>query len=262
MTRFEMAASWSSICTYALEAKYELLKTVRMPAYALPTIAFPAMFYLLFGVSFGGGRVTPTTTMATYLVATYGAFGVIGAALFGFGVGVAVERGQGWLTLKRATPMPPLAYFTAKLVMAVVFAAVIVLILAALSVTLGGVRLPAGAWAQLAATLIAGAIPFCAFGLALGSFLGPNAAPAVVNLLYLPMSFASGLWVPIEALPGFVRAAAVYMPPYHLGQLALRAIGADQSAPAWAHVLVLAGLTLAGIGVAWIGYRRDEDRSY
>src|SRR5688500_3022950 len=93
---------------YALEAKYELLKVARMPGFAIPSIAFPVMFYSLFGLVFGG-RGLGGINMATYLVATYGAFGVIGAALFGFGVGVAVERGQGWLVLKRASPMPPLA---------------------------------------------------------------------------------------------------------------------------------------------------------
>ena len=48
-------------------------------------------------------RVTAAAVVATYLLATYATFGVIGAALFGFGVGVAVERGQGWMLLKRAS---------------------------------------------------------------------------------------------------------------------------------------------------------------
>ena len=80
------------------------------------------MFYLLFGVVFGT-RHGRRRTMATYLIATYGAFGVIGAALFGFGVGVAIERGQGWMMLKRASPMPPMAFFAAKLAMCAIFAA-------------------------------------------------------------------------------------------------------------------------------------------
>ena len=109
-------AAWSPARAYALEAKYEFLKVLRMPGYAIPSIAFPAMFYLLFGVMFGRGTVGGLT-MATYLIATYGAFGVIGAALFGFGVGVAIERGQGWMMLKRASPMPPMAFFAAKLAM-------------------------------------------------------------------------------------------------------------------------------------------------
>ena len=77
--------------------------------------------------------------MAEYLIATYGAFGVIGASLFGFGVSVAIERGQGWLEVKRTTPMPIAAYFVAKLAMAMIFSAIIVVLLIIVATTLGGV---------------------------------------------------------------------------------------------------------------------------
>jgi ABC-type Na+ efflux pump permease subunit len=45
-------------------------------------------------------------------------------SLFGFGVTVAVERGQGWMEVKRTTPMPVSAYFTAKLAMAMIFSSI------------------------------------------------------------------------------------------------------------------------------------------
>ena len=246
---------------YALEAKYELLKVARMPGFAIPSIAFPVMFYSLFGLVFGG-RGMGGISMATYLVATYGAFGVIGAALFGFGVGVAVERGQGWLVLKRASPMPPLAFFTAKMFVCAVFSATIVSLLIALAITAGGVRLDVAAWATMAGTLVLGAIPFCALGLAAGYLVGPNAAPAVVNLVYLPMGFVSGLWIPIEVLPSFMKSIAPWMPAYHLGQLALKSIGAGADAPVWTHITALAGFTAIGLALAVWGYRRDEDRNW
>ena len=140
--------------TYALEAKYEFLKLLRMPGYAVPSIAFPAMFYLLFGVLVRRGAVGGIS-MPTYLIATYGAFGVIGASLFGFGVGVAIERGQGWMMLKRASPMPPMAFFVAKLAMCAIFAAAVFCTLAGLGVTIGQVRLPTDAWFRLGTTLVA-----------------------------------------------------------------------------------------------------------
>ena len=246
---------------YALEARYELLKVARMPGFAIPSIAFPVMFYSLFGLVFGG-RGMGGISMATYLVATYSAFGVIGAALFGFGVGVAVERGQGWLVLKRASPMPPIAFFAAKMFVCAVFSATIVSLLIALAIGAGGVRLDASAWAVMATTLIVGAIPFCALGLAAGYLVGPNAAPAVVNLVYLPMGFMSGLWIPIEVLPNFLKSIAPFLPAYHLGQLALASIGAGSGAPAWTHITALAGFTVIGLALAVWGYRRDEDRNF
>ena len=162
------------------------------------------------------------------------------------------------MMLKRASPMPPMAFFAAKLVMCTIFAAVVFSVLAALGVTLGHVRMPSAAWLRLGTTLVLGAIPFCALGLGLAYLVGPNAAPPIVNLIYLPMSFLSGLWIPFEVLPPVVKAIAPFLPAFHLGQLALGAIGAGAGLPAWSHVAALGGFTLIGLGLAFWGYRRDE----
>ena len=123
----------------AAESRAELLKAVRVPAFIMPVVIFPAMFYVLFGLLIGGSIPGANLAMPAYLLASYGTFGVVGAALFGLGVGVAAERGQGWLTLKQATPMPPLAYFGGKVVMSMIIGAAIALLLALLGVAFGGV---------------------------------------------------------------------------------------------------------------------------
>jgi len=244
---------------YLLEAKLEFLKLWRMPAFAVPTLAFPVLFYAFFGLAF---KPPGALSMATYLVATYGAFGVIGASLFGFGVGVAVERGQGWMLLKRASPMPPGAYFAAKIAMSVLFGSLIIAMLYTLGALFGGVELAASSWALLATVHILGALPFCAMGLALGYFAGPNSAPAVVNVIYLPMAFLSGLWIPIQVLPELVQSIARLLPAYHFAQLALKVIGADQGRPVVEHIAYLATLTLVSLILARIGLRRDQDQTY
>ena len=243
------------------EARYEFLKLWRLPVYSLSTLVFPAMFYVIFGLTFAG-QYTAGVTLTTYMLATYGAFGVIGSSLFGFGVAVAVERGQGWMLLKRASPMPPLVYFAAKLAMALLFSALVICILFTLGALLGGVRLAAGTWIQLFLTLLAGALPFSMMGLAFGYLLGPNSAPAVLNLVYLPMAFASGLWIPIDVLPAAIQNVAPFLPPYHYSQLALGSLGAHQGGSPLLHLAVLAGYTLLFLAVAVIGYRRDEGSTF
>ena len=90
--------------------------------------------------------------------------------------------------------------------------------------------------AKLVAILVLGSIPFSAMGLALGYFAKPNSAPAMVNLVYLPMSFCSGLWIPIFVLPQVLQNVAQVLPPYHVSQLALNAIGmGPHPTPAWGH---------------------------
>lgn len=247
---------------YRLETKYEILKTLRMPAYVLPTLLFPAFFYLLFGVAFGGDRIVAHTTVAGYLIATYGVFGVIGASMFAFGVGVAVERGQGWLLLKRTSPMPPTAYLFARLFTSLLFSALVIAMLCLMGFTLGGVRLETSQWLMMAGIQIAGAIPFCAAGLAVGFWAGPNSAPGIVNLIYLPMAFASGLWIPYEMLPPVIRSVSVFLPPFHLARLSLAAIGSGDGSSAALHIAVLVLTTIVCLGLAAIAYRREGGRTW
>jgi len=228
---------------YALEAKHEFLRLVRAPSFSVPTLLFPPMFYLLFAVLFNG-RGASGYQPNIYLLATYGVFGVMAPGLFGFGVSVALDRERGWLTLKRALPMPPGAYLASKLAMAMLFAAIIFAILATMAMTLGGVHLPLGAWASLLVVEIFGVLPFCALGLFVGTRVNGQAAPAVINLIYLPMSFLSGLWMPMQILPGFVRDVAPLWPAYHLGQLALGAVGQGSAGSPLQHVAALAGVTV------------------
>ena len=99
-----------SIALFAKEAKYEILKYLRLPIFSLSTIVFPVMFYVLFGIVLTPENPAESQT-ATYLLATMGTFGVMGVSMFGFAVSLAMERGQGWLQVKRASPMPLPAYF-------------------------------------------------------------------------------------------------------------------------------------------------------
>jgi ABC-2 type transport system permease protein len=250
-----------SLRVYRTEARQEFLKLIRIPIFAASTIALPLMFFVIFGITFAGGQADGAG-VTTYLLVTYGAFGVIGAALFGFGVSVAVERGQGWMRLKRVAPMPPLAYFVAKVLMSLAVAAIIVTAMFALGAAFGGVRLEPGQWAAAGLALLAGALPFSAMGLAFGYLVGPNSAPAVLNLAWLPMAFASGLWIPISQLPPLVQSVAPFLPPYHFVQLALGTIGASEGGSPFVHLGALLGFTALFLCVAAWGFRRDEGRTY
>jgi ABC-2 type transport system permease protein len=251
-----------TFATYLKEAKYEFLKYLRLPVYSLSTTMFPVVFYVLFGLLMNRGGRMGGVGVSTYLIATYGTFGVMGASLFSNGVGIATERGLGWMQVKRASPMPPFAYFTAKFAVSMIFSAMIVMMLIILGTIFGGVHLAAGAIAKLLVTLILGAIPFCAMGLAIGYFAGPNSAAAMVNLIHLPLSFASGLWFPIEALPKFLQTIAIHLPPYHLAQLALSIVAGGPGQAGLAHWKYLIGFGMICLGIARVGFQRDEGKMY
>lgn len=250
------------LAIYLKEVKFEFLKNLRLRMYTASVLSFPIMFYILFGLVLNGKEAIAGTAVPTYLIATYGTFGVMGASLFGTAAGLASDRGLGWLEVKRASPMPPFAYFAAKIVTSLTFSAIIVLALFSLGVTFGGVRMPLTHFAGLFGTLVLGSLPFSALGLALGYFTGPNSAPATINLIYLPMSFCSGLWVPFMFLPKIVRQIALVLPPYHLSQLALGIVGAGRHESTATHWEVLLAFIMICLGIARIGFQRDQEKMY
>lgn len=235
-----------ALLVYALEAKYEFLRVLRTPAFAAPTLLFPPLFYLLFGLLMNHGNVEA----ARYLFAGYSVFGVMAPALFGFGVGVAMERERGWLALKRVMPMPPGAYLLSKMVMAMLFALIIYIVLALMAFFLAGVRLAFEQWLLLGGIAVGGVIPFCAIGLMIGSKSNASAAPAFVNLIYLPMSFLSGLWMPLSLLPNVLTQIAPLWPAYHLAQLAQMTIGTLPWSDVGTHLIWLAGTTVLCFAIA------------
>lgn len=232
-------SSRAMLALYLREAKYEFLRLLRTPAFSVPTLVFAPMFYLLFGVLLNRG----SSGAASYLMATYSVFGVMGPGLFGFGVGLAMDRERGLLTLKRVQPVPASAVLLAKVGMSMIFAVCIGAMLLTLGITLGGVDMDASQIAWLLCVDVLGVMPFCALGLLLGTLLNGSAAPAVVNLIYMPMALLSGLWLPLHMLPSVVERIAPLWPAWHLGQLALKIVGQDGGHPVWMHVTVMLGFT-------------------
>jgi len=91
---------------------------------------------------------------------------------------------------------------------------------------------------------VLGALPFCAIGLYLGTLANGSGAPAVVNLIHLPMAFLSGLWLPLSMLPEVFATIAPVWPAYHLGQIALKVVGMDGGRPLALHLGVLAAMAV------------------
>jgi ABC-2 type transport system permease protein len=240
---------------FAKEIQYEFIKMLRVKAFSLSVLGFPIMFYLLFGVS------NRHTDFARYLMASYGCMGVVSASLFGIGMGISMERAQGWLELKQASPMPRLAYLAAKIVSSAAFALIIQIALIALALTVGGAQVSAIEAVRLIGVTLIGSVPFAAMGLLVSVLVPTNSAPGIINLIYLPMSFASGFWMPVSMLPHWLQTVAPALPTYHLGQLALSVIGMAQPGLTSTHIQVLAGYTLVMFGAAWIIFNRSEAKA-
>jgi ABC-2 type transport system permease protein len=181
--------------------------------------------------------------------------GTMAPGLFALGVTLATDRERGLLELKRALPMPRGTYLAAKMAMAMVFAAVVSLLLMVFAAVGAGVVLQLMRWALLLVLAALGVIPFCAIGVPVGSVCQATAAPAALNFLYPPMSFLSGSWVPHSLLP---RPLAPLWPSWHLSQIAQVVVGSGAGSGTAARVLVLSGMAAACFTAAqrWQGPAR------
>jgi ABC-2 type transport system permease protein len=237
---------------YLQEMRCEILRYLRNPGFMLPMLAFSAVFYAMFGIVLNHGNVDAQR----YMLASYATFGVIGPGLFGFGVSLGAERENGLLTLKRALPMPPMAYLLGKMAMAMLMAVVVMLLLLSLGLFVAHVPLRASEVLAMIATGAFGVLPFCALGLLVGTLVKGQGAPGMVNLVYLPMAFLSGLWMPLSMLPKVLGQIAPIWPSWHLNALMQHAAGTrDASVPV--HVLALAGFAAVFLLVAARRLRRN-----
>lgn len=255
-------SGWLQGCpVLAHQAYLEVVKLLRIPMFSVPTFLFPILFFAMFGLPHVDEMVG-NINAGRYTMASYGTYAAMATALFSFGVTIASERRQGWNRLLRTTAMSPLSYFAAKVLTALVFGFAVLVALFAFGAAVGGIEMPLGMWAGLVGMLVFGMLPFVALGILLGYVSGPNSAAALANLIFLPLAFGSGLFLPLELLPEAVQDIAPYLPSYHVAQLGWQIMGFDEGSSLTVHALWVAGYTLAFLALALVAYRRDEGRTF
>lgn len=238
---------------FANEAGAEILKAIRAPEFLFPTLLMPCAFYSLFGVVLdnGGGN-------ATYLLATYGVFAVMGPAIFGFGVGVASERDRGWLQLKRSVPAPAYTYIAAKMVTTLLFASVALMPIYLIAGFFGNVALAREIWVGLFAVHLGASIPFVLIGLSLGFSLNAGGAIAVSNIVFLGLSILGGLWFPVFIFPELMQTIAKFTPSYHLAEIALAIVGVPGERASGFNLLSISIMSLVFLSLALWAWSRQR----
>ncbi len=239
----------------------QMLVYWRQPTRSITSLAMPVFFFTFFGLRFARLTDTGGFSVGAYFLASFSAWSVGQVMVYSFGLGVATERALKQDLLMRATPLAPIVPLLARALTALVYALVSLVVLIAYGVAVGGVRLDPAVWVTLISWLLAGSLPFIALGLAICYSAGFGAAPAVANLVYQPLSFASGLFVPLSQLPSFAQQVAPYLPTYHYGQLAWSAVGAGSESGATS-LAWLAAYTVLFLALAVRAYRREEQRKF
>ena len=239
------------------EAVLDVKSLLRSPGFMAPTLLFPAVFYLLFGVFLAKADAP------LYMLVSYGCFGVMGPALFNFGMQVATDRESGFLIMRQLSPAPVAAYLVGKLSSSLLMGMLVTLLLFVLAALFGGVRMYTSQWLGLGLWLMLGSVPFCLLGLLLGLTLSAKAAPATVNLVYLPLALLGGLWLPMHLMPELMQQFALMLPSYHFAQVGYQLVGVSISGasaqPLWVHLAALGGFALLMVWAARAAYYKRQN---
>ncbi|MFC4941979.1 ABC transporter permease [Pseudonocardia sp. GCM10023141] len=225
---------------------------LREPTALFFSVLMPVMLFALFISLFGNQPSPDGITYGARMLATFGTFGVVSVMLMNPGIGVANDRASGWLRVKKVSAAPIGATIAGKVLAALPYALFAILAYTALSLVISGVSMDLGTWLRLVAVLILGSLPFALLGLAVGFVTSANAAAAVLNAIFFPLSIASGLWMPLEMMPAFIQNIAPYLPTYHLARLAVAQL---DGGPALGHLLALLLTTVVAAGLAGWAYR-------
>jgi ABC-2 type transport system permease protein len=236
-----------------LHARASTIELLRYPAFSVPTLGFPALFFLLF--------VSPRPDGdQDLLLASFAGFAVLAVAFFQFGVGIAAERESAWERFVRTLPLHVRVRFAARVLSAALFglASAGLVVVAALAST--DAALPPARWVALAGALAFGSIPFALLGIALGYWVSPRGALPLANVLYLVLSFVGALWTTPEHLPASFDRLSPLVPTRQFGDVLWGAVEGHLWQPqAW--LLLLAWTLVFALLAAW-GYRRDEGAHY
>jgi ABC-2 type transport system permease protein len=235
-------------------ARAEVLQLVRYPAYAAPTLAFPGLLMVLFGLQLDGAE-------AERLLAGVLATAVLGVAFFQFGVGIAGSRESPWEQYVRTLPVGACDRLAARVIAALGFALSAALVVALVGAVAVGVRLEPVRYVALSIALIAGGIPFALFGIALGYWLRPRAALPVANLLFLPLAIGGYLWGKPDDAPRPADFASQALPTRSWMEILVPVTTGVGSVPL-RHVAALAAWSLIFAVLARWAYRRDEGERY
>ncbi len=234
------------------QVRASVLELLRYPSFSIPALLFPSAIFLVLARAYD----QPAETR----MAGFAAVAILGVVFFQFGVGIASERVSSWEAYLRTLPVAPRARIAARVVTGLAFASASALVVVLVAVADTPVSLPPLRWLALVGALLLGGAPFGLLGIALGYLVRPRAALPVANLLYLPLSYAGGLWVGPGHATGSTSHALDLVPTHAWAVVLWWTVGAVGVDPA---ALVSLGAWAVGFGgLAVWAYRRDEGERF
>jgi ABC transporter DrrB family efflux protein len=237
----------------------QLRKTLRRPVYIVFAFVQPVIFVLLFRYIFGGAIDTGSTSYVNFLLPGI----IVQTAVFGAlitGIGLTEDLAAGVVDRLRSLPMSRAAVLFGRTAADLVINVFTLVVMAAVGVAVG-FRPSEPAWKLALAFLLVLAFSYVFSWISawIGlSVKNPETAQSAGFIWVFPLTFASSAFVPVDTMPGPVRAFAD-VNPMSLAVDAVRGLTIGAPAPltpALQTLAWLAGLLLVFVPLAVRAFRR------
>ncbi|MFV0526757.1 MAG: ABC transporter permease [Acidimicrobiales bacterium] len=236
---------------------FDLVMFRRNPAAAFFTLILPLIFFLLFTAIFGNETNEAGVRIATYYVPGIMTLQITSATLVNLAMAMTTRRERGLLKRLRATPLPPWVFIASQATASIVISAVASVFLIVVGRLVFDVSVRAAGVPSLVVSIALGSACLAALGLALSTIIpSEEAAPAITNVLVLPLYFISDVFIPGDK-PRALEFIASLFPVQHLAtalQPAFDPLAVGVTWP-WRDWLVLAAWGLFGVAVARSRFR-------
>ncbi|MEW1961185.1 ABC transporter permease [Microbacterium sp. NPDC077644] len=242
--------------------RVEAIRQIRNPYTLAFTLGMPVAMYLLFGASMGYGSMSAGNgNVKFYVMVSMAAYGTA-VAMSSLTSLAATEAKQGWGRQLGMTPLSTAGYATIKLLTAVAFAALAVVLVFAAGILTGAEATDAWRWWAAAGIILGIGLMFGLYGLGVGLFFNSDTAAALASISMTFFAFFGNVFIPLD---GVMLDIARFTPLY--GFVALSrwpltegVLTTGQTDPLWGVVLnVVVWLVIFAVLVA-AGVKRSRSR--
>jgi ABC-2 type transport system permease protein len=227
-----------------------------------PTAAFfgfllPLLLLAMFGALFADNQDD-----LDVIVPGIAGMSVMSTTFSALAMNITFLREQGVLKRMRGTPLPSGAYLTGIAANAVTNAAIQITLVVLAGRLFFHIGWPKD-WVELVVFVFAGVVCLAALGVAWSHAI-PNfdAAPAYVNIVFLPVIFISGVFYDVDNAPQFLRDIAQALPLTHIiNGLSAAMVKGTPLSDHLSDLLVVALWTAFGVVLAIRGFSWDQRRT-
>jgi ABC-2 type transport system permease protein len=201
-------------------ARFKL--ALRNPRALFFTFLFPLMFVVLFNALNSGTRLDPLAgagkiAFAQYYTPSIGIFALTSGCYAGLIFGISTARDAGLLKRVRGTPLPMWTYLAAWMAGTILTGLSSVLLMFAVAVPAFGVHIYASQLPAAIVSLLLGAVCLASLGMAVSTLVrNADQAQPVAQLTFLPLSFISGVFYPLQGAPDWLIKLANVFPLHHI----------------------------------------------